>query len=174
MSAPRKGGCLQTRSGIAYYPLDPRACEVRIRDIAHSLSMLCRFNGHCNKFYSVAEHSVLVSRVVPAKHALAALLHDASEAYCSDVPTPLKLSLRDYDSIEHLNWLAIADKFGLNPELDPSVHAADMSVLIAEKAQLVDNTFNWDLTGDAACVEVLGLPPDEAFNLFNKRFLELF
>ncbi|MFN9113590.1 MAG: phosphohydrolase, partial [Bacteroidota bacterium] len=69
---------IQTFSGIAFWPLDPKPEHVRIADIAHALSMKCRYNGHTRKFYSVAEHSVLVSRHVPEEDALWALLHDAS------------------------------------------------------------------------------------------------
>ena len=66
----RKGDWMQTYTGRQFWPIDPRANEVHIEDIAHALSMMCRYNGHCRTFYSVAEHSVLVSQHVPPEHAL--------------------------------------------------------------------------------------------------------
>lgn len=174
MSDERLGNPLQTRSGIKYYPLDPRASEVRIRDIAHSLSMLCRYNGHCNAFYSVAEHSVWVSMQVKPEHQLSALLHDASEAYCSDVPRPLKLNLPGYADIEQMNWLAIAERFNLPRVMHDSIHVADNAVLLAEKQQIVDPHFEWDVPGKAAHVFIKCLPPTQAYELFINRFVELF
>lgn len=81
---------IQTNSGGRFYPLDPTAGTIKIEDIAHALSNLCRFNGHCDHFYSVAEHSFMVARMVPKEYRLEALLHDASEAYLCDVPRPIK------------------------------------------------------------------------------------
>lgn len=83
---------IQTYTGKRFYPLEPDADLICIKDIAHSLSMQCRFNGHTAKFYSVAEHSVKLSREFFCgwHYKLAALLHDASEAYLSDIPRPIK------------------------------------------------------------------------------------
>lgn len=84
---------IQTFSGRQFFPLEPRVEDVCIEDIAHGLSNLCRYAGHCECFYSVAQHCLLVSRVVPREHALRGLLHDASEAYLIDVPRPIKHSI---------------------------------------------------------------------------------
>lgn len=92
----RIGDWLQTYQGIQFYPLDPKPEDIRIDDIAHALSMKCRYNGHCKEFYSVAQHSVLVAeeclRRKPGdlKFALWGLLHDAAEAYLPDIPRPIK------------------------------------------------------------------------------------
>lgn len=83
---------IQTYTGGQFYPLEPSPADLNIVDIAHALSMLCRFNGHVKSFYSVAEHSVHVSRIVPPEQALAGLLHDATEAYLTDLPRPVKHS----------------------------------------------------------------------------------
>jgi hypothetical protein len=88
--ADRLGDWIQTFSGVQMHPLDPRPEDVRIDDIAHALSNLCRFTGHTRTFYSVAQHSVLVSRNVPPPAALLGLLHDAAEAYLSDIARPWK------------------------------------------------------------------------------------
>ncbi len=100
----RHGDWTQTFTGRKFWPLDVRAGDICIEDIAHALSMICRFGGHCFKFYSVAEHSVRVSHVAEEKTAqtamatperirsvaLRALLHDAAEAYIGDMVRPLK------------------------------------------------------------------------------------
>lgn len=128
----RTGNWMITASGKRYYPLDPRADEVDINDIAHSLAKQCRWGGHCPKFYSVAEHSVLVSTKVPREHALTALLHDATEAYLVDVPRPIKQYLPEYVKMEMLNWRVIAERFQLPDDLPRCVHDADNAVLMAE------------------------------------------
>jgi hypothetical protein len=166
---------MQTASGRAYWPLDPRADEVFIGDIAHALSNLCRYGGHCRKFYSVAEHSVLVSQVVPPEDALAGLLHDAAEAYCIDVPRPLKGYLAGYEDIEHRNWRAICQRFGLPVELPASVKLADNAVLLAEKAALMlPQPMPWNVPGTAAPVLVEGYTPADARYLFLDRFDTLY
>src|SRR5580692_700756 len=109
-----RGDWIQTATGRQFWPMDPRPDEIFIDDIAHALSMLCRFGGHCLRFYSVAEHSVLLSRVAPQKHKLWALLHDASEAYLVDVPRPIKPMLVGYKAAEEKIQRAIAVRFNLH------------------------------------------------------------
>lgn len=112
--APDRGPWMQTYTGRAFYLLDPRAEDVALEDIAHALSQICRFTGHCAEPYSVAEHSVRVSLVTEElvgyeatwpgqdaplgawrrEHARAGLLHDAAEAYVGDVAAPLKAAMR--------------------------------------------------------------------------------
>lgn len=89
---------IQTFTGKKVFPLDIRAQQICIQDIAHALSLKCRFGGHCRTFYSVAEHSIRVSRIVPKHLKLIALLHDAAEAYLPDVCAPIK-SLLYVDSM---------------------------------------------------------------------------
>ncbi|PTV72329.1 hypothetical protein DBL06_21300 [Agrobacterium pusense] len=137
---PRIGSFMQTYTGRQYWPCDPRPHEVFIEDIAHSLSLQCRYAGHCLQYYSVAEHSVLIARSLAATHApevaLAGLLHDAPEAYCVDIPRPLKPYLTNYRAIEQDNWLAIAARFGLPKELPREVHDADNSIIADELVNL--------------------------------------
>lgn len=139
---PRTGDFMQVFSGRKYWPMDPRPHEVHIEDIAHSLAMQARYAGHCIKFYSVAEHSVLIARHLAAKHApevaFAGLLHDAPEAYCVDIPRPLKPYLTNYRAIEQDNWLAIAARFGLPTELPREVHDADNRIIADELVNLRD------------------------------------
>lgn len=81
---------IQTYSGKAFDLWDPQPDQIDITDIAHALSLQCRFNGHCRQFYSVAQHSVLVARLLPEPLRLYGLLHDAAEAYIGDIVRPLK------------------------------------------------------------------------------------
>ena len=170
----RIGNWMQTYSGRRYYPGDPRPDDVVIEDIAHALSMLCRFGGHCSRFYSVAEHSVLVSMVVPREHALQGLLHDATEAYCVDVPRPLKRQLSNYAEIEQRNRLAVAARFGLAVDLPECVHVADNDVLLAERDALFDRAAGtWSIPGTPAQVGIVGWAPPMACSLFMQRYREL-
>jgi len=176
----RKGNFMQVWSGGIYWPLDPRAEEVHIADIAHALSMQCRYAGHVERFYSVAEHSVHVSRLVSPHLALFGLLHDATEAYLVDVPRPVKAHLTNYKEIEQLNWLVIAERFGLPVTLPPEVHRADAAMFAAERAALMKplpehDAHAWAM-GDVqtpAAVEIIGLGWRRARAEFMERFLEL-
>lgn len=136
-AALRKGDWMQTFTGKAFWPLDPRPEEVDIQDIAHALGSLCRYTGHCADFYSVAEHSVEVSHLVPPSMALTALLHDAPEAYCNDIARPLKRHMPEYKGIENRIWDAVADRFGLAREMPPEIHAADNAILGVEIRHLM-------------------------------------
>jgi len=136
----RKGDWIQTISGIAFYPLEPRPEEIQIYDIAHALSHQCRFAGHCRQFYSVAEHSVRVSRTVSPEFSLWGLLHDAAEAYLVDLPRPIKKWCemgRLYQEIEDNLMLAICARFGLDPEMPAAVKEADTVLLVTEKRDLM-------------------------------------
>src|SRR5579859_2936777 len=128
----RKGNWMQTYTGRQAWPIDMRPEDIDINDIAHSLSMQCRYNGHCRRFYSVAEHSYWVSKYVEPENALWGLMHDASEAYVTDVPRPLKPFLTDYEHIEFMAQVAIALKFGLPYPIPANVHHIDNRILLDE------------------------------------------
>ena len=114
-TATRRGDWIQTFTGQRFWPLDPHPDEVDIRDIAHALSMLCRFTGHTKRFWSVAEHSLLVARLAPERLKLAALLHDATEAYLSDISRPMKrqLEFAYYREAEARLLRVIGERFGV-------------------------------------------------------------
>src|SRR5258708_7873161 len=144
----RIGDWMFTHSGRAYYPHDPRSTDILIDDVAHALSMLCRFTVHCNRFYSVAEHCYHVSKLVPPEHQLAALLHDGPEAYLNDVNRPFKVGLKEYKAIEGLNWYVMAEAFDLPVQLPQCVHEADNAMLYVELRAL----FTGEI-GRASCRE---------------------
>lgn len=123
-----------TFSGKRFYPLDPAVEDISIMDIAHGLSNVCRYGGQCKEFYSVAQHSVLVSRVVSPENARWGLLHDASEAYIGDIIAPLKATpqYESYREVEANLMRAICERFNLPEEMPEEVHDADMYVRYAE------------------------------------------
>lgn len=128
---------IQTASGRYASLTAPRPHDIDIGDIAHALSNICRFGGHTREFYSVAQHSVLASRIVPPEDALAALLHDAGEAYVGDMVLPLKNLLPEYRLIESGMWLAISMAFGVPLKMPASVKRADLVLLATERRDLL-------------------------------------
>lgn len=140
----RKGDWIQMQNGKPFWPLDPRLDEITIEDIAHSLSLQCRWNGHCREFYSVAQHCVLVAQEaqeIEPRAALWGLMHDATEAYLTDVPRPLKPLLKGYKEAEDNLALAIIDKFNIpfDEAIADAVHQADGIQLFLERNELLDD-----------------------------------
>lgn len=165
---------IQTYTGRAFPISDPKASDVCIADIAAALSKQCRFTGHTKRFYSVAEHCVNVSLVVPKNMALAGLLHDASEAYVTDISSPLKSLLPEYKAIEKRVQQAIFDCYGLEFPYQQEVKDADEACLIAERNELLGPCpFEWQVKAEPATIFVVGLPPSDAERLFLNRFAEL-
>ena len=137
---------IETVSGNRFHLLDPRQDEIFIEDIAHALGKMCRFTCHTRRFYSVAEHCLAVSYLVPSKDALWGLLHDASEAYTGDMNRPLKHFTpvgEIFRRIEEVIMGAVAQKFDLPEACPESVHLADNQMLWAEKKQLM-TSLPWD------------------------------
>lgn len=128
---------IQLSSGEFFNFLDPDPDLVTVPVLAKALSQLCRFTGHTRTFYSVAQHSVLVSRLVPPELARWGLFHDAAEAFVGDVSSPLKRLIPDYRAIEERIERVVWAKFGLDGPLPAAVKQADMSALIAEKNALM-------------------------------------
>ncbi|WP_231359937.1 HD family hydrolase [Escherichia coli] len=168
---------IQTLSGKHFDYLNAQTDDVDIEDIATALSNICRFAGHLPEFYSVAQHSVLCSQIVPEEYAFEALMHDAAEAYCQDIPAPLKRLLPDYRRIETLVDDLIRSKFGLPLHQSDLVKYADLTMLATERRDLeIDDGTPWlILEGIPASdlIQVVPLRPGQAYGLFMNRFNEL-
>lgn len=137
---------MQTFMGIRFQPTNPDAKDIHIMDIAHALAHQCRYAGHVKKFYSVAEHSVRISRIVSKQHALWGLLHDSPEAYLQDMIRPLKMvhPLGDeYMKLEHKLMEVIARKFKLDLPMPPEIKQADNILLFTEQRDLMAVQLPW-------------------------------
>lgn len=103
-------------SGQLVDPMDLKVQDVRLDDIAWALSNICRYGGHCHRNYSVAEHTLVVASILPPRKKIFGLLHDASEAYLGDIPTPLKRRMPEFRAAEERAARTIAEAFGLDPD----------------------------------------------------------
>lgn len=165
---------IQTWTDRQVHPLDPDPDTFAIEDIAHALSLQCRFNGHCKSFYSVADHSVRVSHAVPPEDALWGLLHDAAEAYLSDLPRPIKVQIPIYREYEDRLMHTLADHFGLSWPMPASVHGADEVLLATEQRDLMGPPpAPWGLTAEPLPERIEPLSPEAARAAFLARYREL-
>jgi len=172
---------IQTYTGKRFYLINPTPDMIDIEDIAHALSNVCRFAGHIKKFYSVAEHSVFVSRMCEKEHKLAGLLHDASEAYIADIASPFKPFLTNYKELEHNVMLVIAEKFGFEYPFDNDVHESDVYMLKMEAQELLNHKAEWSYENRYATpnkkekygVYPRGLIPSDAKDAFLFQFEHL-
>lgn len=138
-------GEILTSTGLYVTPLDMQAEMVDIRDIAHHLSMLCRFTGAVSHFYSVAQHSVLVAELLWSwgasdEVAFAGLMHDAAEAYIGDMAGPLKDDrdyARVYREVEEELEAVIATKYGVLYPFPDVVKRADKQMYLLERHWLM-------------------------------------
>ena len=128
---------IQVWGGKVFDIYNPTTEMIDIENIAHALSLLCRFGGHCNEFYSVADHSIRCSEYAPNEYKLEALLHDASEAYLVDMPRPLKHALKDYRNLEKKFEGVIQEKFDLPRGMSVVVKDIDNKMLITEKRDIM-------------------------------------
>jgi len=172
----RHGAFIYTYTGKKFYPLDPRIEDIDINDIVYSLSNQCRFAGHCTSFYSVAQHSVLVSLMCPIEDSLWGLLHDASEGFLSDVPSPLKRTpeFEFYRKIEANLMGLICDKFGISRDEPTSVKLVDKRMLATEARDLtMSEGREWALTATPYDFHVQPWTPEYARVKFLSRLHEL-
>ena len=179
---PEAGPYLQTVSGRRVNPFDPDPEQLDIEDIARALANLCRFGGHSRVFYSVAQHSVIVSELVEqrggdAEDVFAALMHDASEAYLGDMPHPIKhrspLGAAFKAAEGHLED-GIRERFGIKPDV-PEIKRADRALLATERRVFSGESWHWpELDGvEPLDLELSAWSPEEAARVFRERFAEL-
>jgi uncharacterized protein len=129
--------CIRTSSGIYVNVFEPKPEMFEIEDIAHALSHQCRFGGHLPTFYTVAQHCVYVSQLLGAPYALQGLMHDASEAYLLDIPSPIKARLSNYKEIEDKLMKSISKKFNFKWPLHSFVKFVDNAMLNNEWNQIM-------------------------------------
>jgi uncharacterized protein len=170
------GPTIMLQSGAWFDFCAPQASDFTIEDIAHGLAHICRYAGQCRSFYSVAEHSLLVSETADGFE-FEALMHDAAEAFLGDVTRPLKQMLPEFKRIEKDVEKAIFDRFGIAHPLPAEVKKADLRVLAAEQKQIMpEGTDGW-IRGrrvDPAPVTVRNLAPVDAKKAFLERFDALY
>uniref|UniRef100_I2PWP0 HD superfamily hydrolase n=1 Tax=Desulfovibrio sp. U5L TaxID=596152 RepID=I2PWP0_9BACT len=171
-----------TFSGSLFDVLDHTTRDINIRDIAHSLSMQCRFGGHCQRYYSLAEHCVILSRLVDKRLALCALLHEAAHAYVQEMSVPLRPLLEGYQELAQRIWGTVAKRFHLPATLPEAIRKSDLRLLATEIEFLLLPTPKPWLPGvrpytlEALGIKhskQLGLLPREARQHYLERFAEL-
>ena len=137
-----------TFTGRKVFVYDPNPDDILIEDIGHALAHICRFNGHCRRFYSVAEHSIMCCLNGPVELRRELLMHDGAEAYVGDMISPMKYAVGGpYKLIEGRWEHAIAQKFGLRQgaEVRAQVKDVDLRMLATEHRDLVPDGQNWPM-----------------------------
>lgn len=174
---------IETFSGKAFRPLTPNVDDICIKDIAHALSNQCRFSGHTKTFYSVAEHCVRVSQLLDVwgespSTILWGLLHDASEAYLVDIPTPLKRTpeFAPYRAAEARLMGSICERFRMSPSQPKIVYKADAALLATEaRDQMPFKVEHWGaLTEEPLSQRITPWASDEAERCFLIRFASFY
>ncbi len=170
---------MRTHSGGRFYVSDVTRTKIKLEDISHGLSHICRFGGHTKFFYSVAQHSLMVADIVKAlggtvEQEMWALMHDSTEAYMGDIPTPLKHTLTNFGAREEVlmghidNQLSLPDHGGW--EYIPSiVKQADKIALVTEARQLCSGVRGWGV--EYKGIKSFGKPIlERSPNFIKKRF----
>lgn len=170
---------IELLSGATMNYATPEESQVTIEDIASALSNICRFAGHLPAFYSVAQHAVNVSRLVPKKLALTGLLHDTAEAFTNDLPSPLKIQLNELKELEVKLETAMADRFGFVYPLPDAVKLADLQMLAIEKTHVKRSKVHWEWTEGVEfehlmpLVDITFKDPTSAYLFFMDRYEEI-
>lgn len=171
-----------TSDGQRFHYTNPESYKYSVKVIAASLSKLCRFTGHTRNFYSVAEHSIMVSKLVPKEYALWGLLHDAHEAFIGDIATPLKSHIgANISGYEHRIDAALCKSLNIpypSPMMHKNVKDADLVALAIEAFYLmppaawVEFDFRGMTVGELVdhAPPPTCLPPNVAERAFNERY----
>ena len=169
---------ITTYGGTHFFPAEPDMKDFHIADVAHALSLICRGNGHVKQFFSVGQHCINCAKEAEARGyswcvVLACLLHDASEAYMSDVPRPFKKHLKEYVALEDRFLSLIYEKYlgkdvtqkeaALVKQIDNDMLAYDLFYLLGEGHENELPTLNLPITYDV-----------QPFEEVERAYLELF
>lgn len=173
------GTWIRTYTGKKVYPLNPKINQISIIDIAHSLSLICRYVGHVSDHYSVSQHSCIISNYLKYDIILSkwGLLHDAPEAYICDIPRPIKPHFPGYAEIETRHEKLIAQKFDLPYPIPPKVKEIDMRILKTElQTRFVHHPkLHIDIQNlKKLDVDIPVISPKKAEAQFLQRYIELF
>lgn len=178
----RTGDWIATFTGRKWFITDPDPADVCIQDIAHALSLTCRYGGHCREFYSVAEHCVRMSEAVQVnvgndEIALWALLHDSAEAYLGDVVRPLKQSLPDYKSLEQRTeeviLIGLGVAFPTKTTWEIVKHYDDVLLMTERRDMINHNGIAWTSRAEPLPGKIVPLSPAVAAARYLRRFLDL-
>ena len=167
-----------TAKGRCFDFTRPGDCLIDIEEIAHALAHICRYTGHVREVYWVAQHSLLVARLVPLEHARAGLLHDAAEAYIGDVAAPLKMLLPDYKAIERQVEAVVFSRLGLPDQMPDCVREADQAIRAVELRDLMPEPLDLSKPfgpGDLpmGAFRIKPMPPEVARRTFLERYAEV-
>ncbi len=174
---------IETYTGRAFYIQEPSPDDICLVDIAHALSNLCRYNGHCSQFYSVAEHSVHVAKFIeflkfPTAVIMAALLHDACEAYTGDFPSPIKWVIPELQTMEKKIQKAVHEHFDIRPQAykDKVIDVVDKRIVQDERHALMTphTGLPWTVDGlEPLGINIHSWTPKIAEDIFLVTFYEL-
>lgn len=145
-------GWIELVNGTQFYFGAPEDHMIHVEEVAHALSMLCRFNGHTKRFYTVAEHACLMSDWVMAQdwatplHGLTALHHDDAEYIIGDMARPVKMKVPQFKALETVLDGAIALRFGTEYPFPPWLKAIDKRILVDERRGTINpSSNNWGI-----------------------------
>lgn len=179
MAVHTKKPCILTYSGLNFLLHGESINAFRLEDIAHSLSMQCRYTGHVKRFYSVAEHCVLMSRhVTDLGFKIMALYHDAVETYVGDLASPMKQCLPDYKKIEEdierrlFMWLG----YSVPPYVKKLIKVLDIRIMLRERDVLLPATAKEWIENEVVTpldIDIMCWPPAEAEKEFLKQAEEI-
>jgi len=169
---------IQTISGIKFHGLNPDPAEILVSDIIHALSNLCRYAGHCKSFYSVAEHSYLMAQYAikenySAEEILWCMLHDVSEIYIQDIPSPFKYQFPEYLQAEKSIMEMVAIKFQLPFPIPKVIEVLDARILLTERQTLFYNPLEWGNDIIPLPVDVKCLLPNQIRALYSVLLKQL-
>jgi hypothetical protein len=174
------GNYIETYTGKRIFYDNIKSEDITIIDIGHALSQLCRYTGHTKEFYSIAQHSILVSdNLGTLAEKRAGLLHDASEAYINDLASPLKKFLGDssYTELEDDFHEVINRKFNITDGMTSNIKKVDLQALFTEKRDVTNNAhtdWGWGYDIEMFKDKIIPLPPKGVKRLFFDRFKKLF